>query len=110
MYKELLKQHEEILKKLTDKASKETDFGERGQFINLQKMINNELDAIKSNIDPSYDTFITIRINRFDTTESKDASENDLNDAKFDYVVENRGTLEEYLNKIKQIINEELLK
>jgi len=46
MYKELLKQHEEILKKLTDKASKETDFGERGQFINLQKMINNELEAI----------------------------------------------------------------
>ena len=45
MYNELLKQHEEILKKLTDKASKETDFGERGQFINLQKMINNELDA-----------------------------------------------------------------
>ena len=46
MYKELLKQHEDILKKLTDKASKETDFGERGQFMNLQKMINNEIVAI----------------------------------------------------------------
>ena len=46
MYNELLKQHEEILKKLTDKASKETDFGERGQFMNLQKMINNEIVAI----------------------------------------------------------------
>lgn len=46
MYNELLKQHEDILKKLTDKASKETDFGERGQFMNLQKMINNEIVAI----------------------------------------------------------------
>lgn len=46
MYKELLKQHEDILKKLTDKANKETDFGERGQFMNLQKMINNEIEAI----------------------------------------------------------------
>jgi len=46
MYNELLKQHEEILKKLTDKATKETDFNERGQFINIQKMIENELEAI----------------------------------------------------------------
>lgn len=46
MYNELLKQHEDILKKLTDKASSETEFGERGQFMNLQKMISNELYAI----------------------------------------------------------------
>ena len=46
MYKELLKQHEEILKKLTDKAGKETNFDERGQFMNLQKMISNELNSI----------------------------------------------------------------
>lgn len=48
MYKELLKQHEEILKKLTDKASKETDFGERGQFMNLQKMVDAEIKAIRN--------------------------------------------------------------
>lgn len=47
MYNELLKQHEDILKKLTDKASKETDFGERGQFMNLQKMVTNETFTIK---------------------------------------------------------------
>ena len=48
MYNELLKQHEEILKKLTDKASKETDFGERGQFINIQKMVEMEIRFIKN--------------------------------------------------------------
>ena len=47
MYKELLKQHEEILKNLTDKASKETDFNERGQFINIQKMIDMEIKFIE---------------------------------------------------------------
>lgn len=47
MYNELLKQHEEILKKLTEKASKESLFDERGQFMNLQKMVDAELRFIK---------------------------------------------------------------
>ena len=48
MYNELLKQHKEILKKLTEKASKETGFDERGQFMNLQKMIEMEIRFIKN--------------------------------------------------------------
>jgi hypothetical protein len=42
------------------------------------------------------DVFVAVRVNRFDTCESQDPSERDLDDAKFDIVVENRGTLEEF--------------
>lgn len=51
------------------------------------------------------DNLVTVRVNRFDTNPSADASENDLNDHKFDIVIENRGTLEELENKVKEILN-----
>lgn len=50
------------------------------------------------------DKLVTVRVNRFDSTESKDPSENDLNDAKFDVIIENKGTLEEFLAKVKELV------
>lgn len=50
------------------------------------------------------DNLVTVRINRFDTNPSADASENDLNDHKFDITIENRGTLEELDNKVKELL------
>lgn len=47
---------------------------------------------------------VTIRVNRFDTNPSADPSENDLNDGKFDYTIENTGTLEELNHKLTEII------
>ena len=43
----LLKTHEEILERLTELASKEKAFEERGQFRNIQKMIYEELEIIE---------------------------------------------------------------
>lgn len=43
----LLKTHEEILERLTEIAIKETKFEERGQFMNVQKMIREELGIIE---------------------------------------------------------------
>lgn len=43
----LLKTHEEILERLTEIASKETKFEERSQFMNVQKMIKEELTIIE---------------------------------------------------------------
>lgn len=43
---------------------------------------------------------LTVRINRFDTTESQDPSERDLDNAEFDVIIENRGTLEEFYEKL----------
>jgi hypothetical protein len=48
----------------------------------------------------------TVRINRFDSTPSTDASENDLNDSKFDVIIENRGTLDNLIFKLDmEILN-----
>lgn len=46
---------------------------------------------------------LTIRVNRFDNCESTDPSERDLDDGKFDVVLENRGTLEELFNKVEDV-------
>jgi hypothetical protein len=68
----------------------------------------NEVAATKMAIDNNTDKFVTVRINRFDKTESTDPSECNLDNATFDYVIENKGTLEEFLNKVKQIATKEL--
>jgi hypothetical protein len=68
----------------------------------------NEVAATKMAIDNENDKFVTIRVNRFETTTSTDPSERDLDDATFDYVIENKTTLEEYLNKVKTIAMKEL--
>lgn len=47
---------------------------------------------------------IFVRISRFDSVDSTDASENDLNDYAFDYVIENRGTLEEFYVKLDNMM------
>jgi hypothetical protein len=43
-------------------------------------------------------------VSRYDTTESTDPSERDLDDYTFDHVVENRGTIPEYLRKLDKIL------
>jgi hypothetical protein len=48
---------------------------------------------------------LLIRINRFDEPPSDDPSERDLDDYRwFDAVVENRGSLEEYKEKILNFV------
>lgn len=47
---------------------------------------------------------ITVRINRFDDCASNDPSERDLDTAKFDVVIENKGSLEELYSKIEELV------
>ena len=47
-----------------------------------------------------------VRISRFDFTNSNDASENDLNDYKFDVIIENKGTIDDLIFKLDmEILN-----
>lgn len=46
----------------------------------------------------------TVRVNRFDECNSQDASERDLDNGVFDVTIENRGTLEELLAKVKELV------
>ncbi len=50
------------------------------------------------------DNLITVRINRFDTCQSTDASERDLDNGRFDVVIDNKGTIEEFLQKVNGLI------
>ena len=47
------------------------------------------------------DDLVTIRVNRFDTCESTDASERDLDDGQFDIVIENKESLSAFLRKLE---------
>lgn len=51
------------------------------------------------------DKLVTIRVNRFDTSPSQDPSEIDMDDYAFDHVIENRGTLQEFYNKIDELMD-----
>jgi hypothetical protein len=49
---------------------------------------------------------ITIRINRFDSIDTEDPSERDLDNYKFDYVIENKDSEEEFITKIEILLKE----
>jgi guanylate kinase len=65
----------------------------------------NEMDAIKSR------KGITIRVNRDNGTRAIDlnphASETALDGHEFDYVIENDGSLEDLVQKVKEILIQE---
>lgn len=50
------------------------------------------------------DNLITVRINRFDDSPSSDPSERDLDNAPFDFTLDNKGTLEELLAKVEKLV------
>jgi hypothetical protein len=62
----------------------------------------NEIYALKSALSAN-DELTTIRVDRFDTSPSQDPSERDLDDAKFDIVLSNRGTVEEFDKKVRNL-------
>lgn len=47
---------------------------------------------------------VTIRVNRFETSPSNDASERDLDDQKFDYVISNTGSIEDLKTELDIIM------
>lgn len=46
---------------------------------------------------------ITVRVNRFDDCQSQDPSERDLDNAKFDIVIENKGSLDDLYKKLEDL-------
>jgi len=49
---------------------------------------------------------VIIRINRFDISPSQDPSERDMDNYEFDYVIENRGTLEEFYRQVDAVMKD----
>lgn len=61
-------------------------------FVISDLRYKNEIAALKIACTPA-DTLETVRVNRFKTSESLDPSERDLDDATFDYAIDNTGSL-----------------
>lgn len=61
-----------------------------------------------SEIEPLRQAFgkklLTVRVNRFESTESTDPSERNLDSYKFDVVIDNKGTKEEFLEQIRKLL------
>ena len=59
----------------------------------------NELNQLREHFGSQ---LTTVRIDRFDSTDSTDPSENDLTGSQFDVTITNRGTLEEFTDKLRE--------
>jgi len=75
--------------------------GELGIKVITDMRYKSEADQLKEVFGKE---LVTIRINRFSTSPSSDPSERDMDDYKFDYVIENKGTLTEFYAKIDAIV------
>ena len=49
---------------------------------------------------------VTVRVNRFDTVATTDPSERDLDNYNFDVTLENKGTIEEFVEKVNKLTKE----
>lgn len=76
--------------------------GVERKFVIADLRYQSELAALKAALGPG-DQLITVRVNRFDTCESTDPSERDLDSASFDVVVENRESLDKFLQVISNL-------
>ena len=77
------------------------DFG-NDKFVITDLRYRSEVEPLRAAFGKD---LITVRVNRFDSTESTDPSERDLDNYKFDVVIDNKGTLEEFLIKVGGLVN-----
>jgi hypothetical protein len=70
-----------------------------GLFVISDMRYLNEMDQLKKAFG---DQLITIRVNRFEQIDTTDPSERDLDDANFNIVLNNKGSVVEYYETIKE--------
>ena len=63
-----------------------------------------EMESIRKTIPD----VVFVRVNRFDKSDSTDPSERDLDDAEFNYVIQNTGTLESFQDTVVALANKVL--
>lgn len=72
-----------------------------GNFVISDLRYKSELNQLREAFGKN---LVTVRVNRFDDCNSQDASERDLDNGIFDITIENRGTLEQLLAKVKELV------
>lgn len=86
---------------------KRTDKSYSDVFVISDLRYKSEAEALKEEFGKD---LVLIRVNRFVTSPSEDPSERDLDNYDgFNYTVDNKGSLEEFLTKVETIIKKELV-
>lgn len=88
-------------------TSRAIDFIKLNQKLGLNNFIITDMRYRSETVDLSDafgSDFITIRINRFDDVDTNDPSERDLDNHKFDHVIENRTGYIRYQHKIHKLM------
>lgn len=73
-----------------------------GLYVISDLRYKSEVGQVRNLIGP--ENTVTIRVNRFETTQSVDPSERDLDDYSFDHVISNRGSIEDLYRKSEEIL------
>lgn len=84
-----------------DRVVDEIINSEHDSFVISDLRYNSEVNRLRYAFGPSLKT---VRINRFEVCKSLDASERDLDNYKFDLVIDNKTTIEDFVNKIKDMV------
>lgn len=80
-----------------------TNLDDYGRYVISDFRYKSEYDAVCKLV--GKDLVKTMRINRFDTCDSTDDSERNLDDFEFDYVIENRSDIDEFKREIDRGLN-----
>ncbi len=75
-------------------------YGVTNYFVISDLRYQSEVTQLKEAFGKS---LVTVRVNRFETSQSTDPSERDLDNAKFDVVLDNKGSLEDFLIKVDKL-------
>lgn len=74
-----------------------------GLYVISDLRFRSELSGLKKNL-RSDDRVVTIRVNRFDSSPSSDPSERDMDTEQFDFIIDNKQSLEAFKEKLDLVI------
>ena len=70
------------------------------RFVITDLRYKNEMESL---VDIFGDRFVSCRVNRFETVDSTDPSERDLDEAEFDFTIGNRSSLDDFLEEVENL-------
>ncbi len=77
------------------------DYNNKLNFVISDLRYRSEIEQLKAAFGKD---LITVRINRFDSCASEDPSERELDNSKFDIVIENKGSVEDLYSKLEELV------
>lgn len=101
-----IKGHANSVEKIQERSKRhQVDIQDINYVISDLRYVN-EAEQMKEAFNNGPFKFTSIRVNRFDSVDTNDPSERNLDDYKFDVVIENKSTIEDFERKVQSVIEE----